>query len=79
MSFWKAWKKQATADAEVGSVQSDVQVAIKAIEKLMKNPDATVQEILGKQETSSAKTQLTQGVRELGRSLARVLGTKIPR
>ena len=77
--FLKALKKQATDDARAGSVQSDVQVALKAIDKLIKNPDATIQEIIGKQETSSAKTQLVQGVRELGKSLARLLGTKIPR
>ncbi len=78
-AFWSDLKKQATADARVGSVQSDVQVALKAIDKIIANPQATVQEIIGRAETSSWKTQFVQGLRELGKSSARVLGTKIPR
>lgn len=78
-SFLSDLKRQATADAEAGSVQSDVQIAIKTLDKLLRNPEATIQQLKGSAEATSFKTQLTQGWRELGKSLARVLGTKIPR
>ena len=78
-SFLEELRRRATADAEAGGRQTDTQTFLNAIDRLIANPNLTIQQLRGKTEVTVFKGQLVRGMREVNKSAAGLLATPVPK